>query len=157
LNQSPEARAAVALGCRPLASAKARDKPAFSDEDDESGGELEKEPPLSSSHTPAASVAAAPCSRSAWTSDLTGAVNPSNILHWNYPMGPKQHRYSTPTARGLRKLSCERGAYWRRTRRTFSSLSLPPQRWAFCTLPQMFQPRKGLQTGPPHQSVELQG
>jgi hypothetical protein len=91
----------VALGRRSLASAKARGNPAFSDEDEENKGDLIKEPPLSSSHKLAASVGEAHCSRSAWTSDLTGAVNQSNILHWNSLMGTTQQRYKNPTARRL--------------------------------------------------------
>ena len=39
VRQSPEARAAVALGRRSLASAKARGKQPFSDDDEESGGD----------------------------------------------------------------------------------------------------------------------
>jgi hypothetical protein len=104
VKQSPEARAAVALGRRSLASAKARGKKPFSDDDEESEGEAEKEPPLPPHLQPAAGVAAAHRSHTDWPSDLTGAVNSSNSFHWNPPKGSPPGRgsgsaaYTTPGA-----------------------------------------------------------
>ena len=104
VKQSPEARAAVALGRRSMASAKARGKNPFSDDEEDSGGENEKEPPLPSHLQPAAGIAAAHRSGIDWASasDLTGAVNSSNVLSWNPSTGSPQNRgygsaaYTTP-------------------------------------------------------------
>ena len=104
VRQSPEARAAVALGRRSMASAKARGKNPFSDDEEDSGGEDEKEPPLPPHLQPAAGIAAAHRSDTDWASasDLTGAVNSSNSFSWNPPTGSPQNRgygsaaYTTP-------------------------------------------------------------
>ena len=101
VHQSPGNRAAVALGRRTLALARSRGRLVFSDDKEGSEGEFEKEPPLSSSHHPAASVAAAYRSQSNWASDLTGTVNQSNILHGSSSMGSTQNRYKPPAARRL--------------------------------------------------------
>ena len=90
VRQSPEARAAVALGRRSMASAKARGKNPFSDDEEDSGGEDEKEPPLPSHLQPAAGVAAAHRSDTDWASDLTGTVNSSNSFSWNPSTGSPQ-------------------------------------------------------------------
>ena len=57
-----------------MVSVKSRGKPAFSDEDDESEGEAEKEPQLPSHLRSAASVAASHRPASNWAPDLTGSI-----------------------------------------------------------------------------------
>ena len=104
VRQSPEARAAVAQSRRSMASAKARGKNPFSDDEEDSGGEAEKEPPLPLHRQPAAGIAAAHRPNTDWASapDLTGAVTSSNTFSWDPPMGSHQSRgygsaaYSTP-------------------------------------------------------------
>ena len=87
-----------------MASAKARGKNPFSDDEGHSGGEDEKEPPLPLHFQPAAGIAAAHRSDTDWASasDLTGAVNSSNSFSWNPSTGSPQNRgygsaaYTTP-------------------------------------------------------------
>ena len=87
-----------------MASAKARGKNPFSDDEEDSGGENEKEPPLPSHLQPAAGVAAAHRSDTDWASGLTGTVNSSNSFSWNPSTGSPQHSgsssaaYTTPKA-----------------------------------------------------------
>ena len=65
-----------------MISVKSRGKPAFSDEDNESEGEVKQEPQLPSHSRSAASVASSYRPASSWPKDLTGSVTPANMLHW---------------------------------------------------------------------------
>jgi hypothetical protein len=76
---------------------KSRGKPAFSDEEDESEGKVEKEPQLPSHLRSAASVAACHRPDSSWAQDLTGSVTTANMLHW----GSAQDRHKNSAARRL--------------------------------------------------------
>ena len=124
VHPSPEQRAHVTIERRSLASARSRGKPAFSDEDNESEGEFEKEPQLPRHRQSAASVAAAHRPVSSWASDLTGTVTPSNILHWGSPQGYTQSRHKPPAARRI--ISSPAGALPPRDEQGTAPSSPPP-------------------------------
>jgi hypothetical protein len=99
--QSPEARAAVALDRRSLASAKARGKKAFSDDEEPSDGENETEPPLPAFRQPAAAVAATYDSCPSRTPNLTGPLTSHNSVQWGSTMSPSWNQTRPHAARQI--------------------------------------------------------